>query len=80
VTLACKIEEHPGYDTKSYLNKLKCSKKFFSNYFTAHAVKGRPDGVGRACLDMSDKMTPISHLCKKNWMHLFLGHCGLILQ
>ena len=36
--------------------------------------------VGRACLDMSDKMTPISYFCKRNWVHLFLGHCGLILQ
>jgi len=26
----------------------------------------RPDDVGRACLDMSDKMTPISHFCKRN--------------
>jgi len=22
----------------------------------------------------------VSHFCKMNWMHLFLGHCGLILQ
>jgi len=26
------------------------------------------------------QMTPISHFCKRNWMHLFLDHCGLILQ
>ena len=52
----------------------------FLTWVYAVIITIRPDGVGRACPDMSDEMTPISHFCKRSWMHLFLGHCGLILQ
>jgi len=38
----------------------------YGDFLPCSVQIGRPDGVGRACLDMSDKMTPISHFCKRN--------------